>query len=97
VEGEGVGGFEDGEFFALFGGPVALGELTASGHDGASLASTAPGGGDLEGFFGWGVLPALQGAKEGPFGGEVDGGFGVEEFGEAATEGGGRISRSGQR
>jgi hypothetical protein len=53
------------------------------------LATAAPTGGEFQGFFEVWILGEFQGAEERPLGGEVDGGFGVEEFCEAATEGGG--------
>jgi hypothetical protein len=86
---EGLGSGESGKFFALGFGPWAFGCEAAAGHDGAALALVAPSGGELEDFVEVGVEREFEGGKEGPLGGEVDAGFGIEEFGEATAEAGG--------
>jgi hypothetical protein len=80
-----AGGGKGRELFNFGFGPGALGGEAAAGHDSAALAFMTPSGGELEGFFEIGVTRKFEGGEKGPLGGEIDAGFGVEEFGETAA------------
>jgi hypothetical protein len=95
VHGEGLGGGESGELFALGLSPGTFGGKAATGHDGAALPFVAPTRCELERLFEIWVERELEGGEEGPLGDEVDAGLGVEEFGEATPEAGGVVEQIG--
>ncbi len=88
---ERLGRGESGEPVALRRCPVADFNETAARHDRAALAAAAPACGELQRFFEREILGEFECGEEGPFGGEVEGGFGVEKIGETATKGGGVV------
>jgi hypothetical protein len=56
---------------------------------GAALSAVSPTCGELEGVFEVGIFGKFERGEEGPFIGQANGGFCIEQFGEAATESGG--------
>ena len=79
---------ESGELFTFGFGPWTLGGEATTGINSATLTFVSPSGRELECLFKVRIAREFESGEKGPLGGEVDAGFGVENFRKAATQSG---------